>query len=645
MGATARGRSRYERSIRERCRHPSSEELEFPENFQGMTLWHRFHEMAQRFPSRPAIVDSRGTVDYASLAAAASRLAAAKIAQVTRPVGILLDTGADAMVAMLAALRSGRPYLPMDPGYPPARLRYMFEDCDAATLFTSREHIDLVHELGISSSCVLYVEDAQAASEPPNAPIQEETDPALVLYTSGSTGVPKGFTQTHRNILLDIMNYMDAGRFCPADRFLLVSSISFADSLRTIYGALLNGACLYPYALRERGLLGLESWIADNDITVYRSVPTLFRQFLGARKSDIPFPSVRLVYLSGETVYRSDFDLFCQHFSDECILVNRLGTGEALTFRIYYMDKGTKLDGGLVPVGYPVIGKEVVLLDEDGKVVTQPGTGEIAICSSYVTPGYINNPDANSKAFIEPSPGSGPPLYRTGDIGRILADGCLVHLGRQDFQVKIRGARVEIGEIETIMLTHDAVRESVVGVAKDPQGDSILVAYITLVPGTDPSVSDLMNFAEERLPHYMVPSRFVILDRMPLTPSGKTDRKSLPPIDDNRPSIDAVLVLPRSDTEHMVAGLWSEVLGIETIGVHDRFLELGGNSLQAMQIIRRVVDATGTSLSMQEVLMKASTVAEMSAIIYANRGPEQRDKSADRHSSFETVTIGEKPHL
>ena len=620
MGTTSRERRQHERTVRARCFLPGGEFITFPEETPGLTLWQRFADMVKQFPDRPAVVEESGVLDYQGLAAAADRVAAAvaTCAQDTPgPVGVLFDAGAHAFAAMLGTLKLGRAYLPLDPGYPAARLGYMFEDCGATVLITSERHRERARALGVDEDRTLYIEDIMRNANPHTGNEVGHRGEALVLYTSGSTGKPKGFTQTHRNLLHDVMHYTNVAHFCAGDRFLLVSSISFAGSLRTIYGALLNGACLYPYTLRERGLLDLESWVLEHEITIYRSVPTLFRQFTGALGGRTRFPALRLIYLAGEPVYRSDFELYRAHFSDTCVLVNRLGSGEALTFRFYFMDKNTRVEGSLVPVGYEVAGREIVLLDENETVATQPGTGEIAVRSGYVTPGYLNNPAADAAAFLALPEAGDLPLFRTGDIGRMLADGCLIHLGRRDFQVKVRGARVEIGDIEMTLMTHPGAREAIVKPSTDPQGNTTLVAYVTEAPSAKLSISGLMRFAEDNLPYYMVPSRFAILDRFPLTPSGKVDRRNLPPLDDTRPPLDNVLVLPRSDTERRLAGLWSEVLGVATIGVNDRFLELGGNSLQAMQIIARVLDDTGTTLSMKDVLLEASTVAEMSAIIDA----------------------------
>lgn len=621
MGEIARDRRRHEREVRRRCFLPGGGFTPFPEETQGLTLWRRFAEVAGRFPHRRAVVEESATLDYLELATAAARIAGALDAfgrSARGPVGILLPAGGHAFAATLGTLKLGRSYLPLDPDYPAPRLGYMFEDCGAAVLITSRRYRETAGALGADADQTLYVEDIVEDSAPHTGDAGDSGDDALVLYTSGSTGKPKGFTQTHRNLLHDVMHYTNAAHFCPEDRFLMVSSISFAGSLRTIYGALLNGACLYPHALRERGLLGLESWISEHDITIYRSVPTLFRQFVSILSGDTRFPSLRLIYLAGEPVYRSDFELYRRHFADSCVLVNRIGSGEALTFRCYFMDKHTRVDGSLVPVGYDVPDNEVVLLDESQNIVAQPGTGEIALRSSYVTPGYINNPTANAASFLVPT-GTGGTLLRTGDIGKVLADGCLIHLGRRDFQVKIRGARVEIGDIETTLMAHPGVREAIVSPSKDAQGNTTLTAYVTETNPGELSTTRLMRFLEDELPYYMVPARFALLDRLPQTASGKVDRRNLPPLDDARPALDNILVLPRNDTERRLAGLWSEVLNVATIGVHDRFTELGGNSIQAMTIIARVLDDTGTTLSMKDVLLEAATVAEMSAVI--EQGP------------------------
>jgi non-ribosomal peptide synthetase component F len=263
--------------VRERCFLPGGTFIPFPEETRGLTLWRRFADVADRFPHRPALVEEYKTLEYRELATAADRVAASLDAcarEAHGPVGILLEAGSHAFAAMLGSL-----------------------------------------ELGADTNRTLYIEDILRHAEPHAGEAAVQSSDALALYTSGSTGKPKGFTQTHRNLLHDVMLYTNAAHYCAEDRFLLISSVSFAGSLRTIYGALLNGACLYPYALRERGLLELEAWILEHELTIYRSVPTLFRQFVSELGPANRFPALRLIYLAGEPVYRSDFEYWREQLS------------------------------------------------------------------------------------------------------------------------------------------------------------------------------------------------------------------------------------------------------------------------------------------------------------------------------------------
>ena len=366
---------------------------------------------------------------------------------------------------------------------------------------------------------------------------------AYILYTSGSTGEPKGVMQNHRNVLHFIRVYTNNLHLNAGDRLTLLSSYCFDASVMDIYGALLNGATLYPIDLKQDGLAGLAQQITDQQITVFHSTPTVYRYFLGAL-SEPPsvsagpgalqryrFPKVRLVVLGGEKVVKSDVELYQQHFADHCLFVNGLGPTEATVTLQNFIDKQTRLAGDSVPVGLPVDDTEVLLLNKAGK--PSEVSGEIAIKSAHVALGYWRNVEATSRAFS--TNGSGPEvrIYRTGDMGRRLPDGSIKFEGRKDYQIKIRGFRVELGEIEATLGQHPLVREGVV-VAKDNEtGDARLVAYvvphdnafITPLPlgglvrelwasssflnpsqGGD-KTAELRDFLKHKLPDYMIPVR------------------------------------------------------------------------------------------------------------------------------------------
>ena len=414
-------------------------------------------------------------------------------------------------------------------------------------------------------------------------------DLALLLYTSGSTGAPKGIVQSHRNVLHDTMHYTNRGRFTHEDRLLLISSVSFAASLRTIYTALLNGASLHPFDVNTEGFPRLAQWMREQAITIYRSVPTVFRYFASTLTGTDQFPALRLLYLGGEPVSGTDVELYRRHFGRGCVLVNRLGSTETLTYRSCFIDHDTPIPDGPVPVGYPVPGKEVLIVDADGCPVPPGEAGEIVVRSRYLSPGFWRQPERTRAVFALDPDDLDVRRYRTGDLGRLEADGCLFHLGRIDFEVKIRGHRVEMPGVETALRAVDGVRDAVVVAQRRGQHDS-LVAYIVPTTPRAPDVSTLRRVLAGQLPDYMVPATYVVLDALPLLPSGKVDRRALPEPTTERPELAVSLVAPRNEVEAALAAIWAEVLGLDAIGVHDEFLDLGGDSLSASRIIARVTD-------------------------------------------------------
>jgi len=273
----------------------------------------------------------------------------------------------------------------------------------------------------------------------------------------------------------------------------------------------------------------------------------------------------------------------------------------------YFLDEHTPTAGHVLPVGYPAEDKEILLLDEDGAEVGGDAVGEIAVRSRFLSPGYWRRPDLTAAAF-RPDPAGGPErIYRTGDLGRRLPDGCLIHLGRKDFQVKIRGFRVEVAEVEGALLSLPTVQEAVVVAREDRPGDRRLVAYLVPTARPAPTVSALRQALAATLPDYMVPAAFVALDTLPKTPGGKVDRRALPAPGRARPALDQPLVAPRTPVEATVGAIWQEVLGLDEIGLHDNFFDLGGHSLAASQVIARVTETCHVDLPLR-MLFEAPTV-------------------------------------
>ncbi|MGH7831208.1 MAG: non-ribosomal peptide synthetase, partial [Candidatus Binatia bacterium] len=349
----------------------------------------------------------------------------------------------------------------------------------------------------------------------------------------------------------------------------------------------------------------------------YHSVPTVFRQFAENLTGREEFQSIRIVRLGGEPVYKRDVNLFQRHFSKDCILVNRLGSSETGSLRMYFLDQETKIDGNLVPVGYPVIDNEILLLDDSGRQVAGD-EGEISVRTRYVSPGYWGRPDLTDASFLADPAGGEQRIYRTGDLGRILTDGCLLHLGRKDVFVKIRGYRVEIDEVETALLEFPGIKEAAVIALNNSSGNERLVAYTVPSMRPGPNVSEMRHFLRQKLPSYMIPTAFVTLDALPLTDTLKVDRKALPQPNTGRPELATSYVAPTTAIEEELGDIWAEALALDQVGIRDDFFELGGHSLAATQVVSRVLKRFQLEIPLQ-CLFQAPTVAEMAQVIGESR--------------------------
>ncbi len=285
---------------------------------------------------------------------------------------------------------------------------------------------------------------------------------AMIIYTSGSTGRPKGVMHSHRNILADARNITNGYAAGARDRWVLAASLSFANSVRTIYGALLNGAALFPFDLRKRGFVELAAWLLDNEITIIRAVPTMFRSFMATLDERTTFPAVRVLAVGGEPMLQADLGHFNRHFSPHCVLLHAFGPTECLTVCWALVPHGAPVADGKLPIGYSLRDKDVLLLDESRREVGDGDVGEIAVRSRYLSPGYWRDPERTRASFLPDPAGGDARIYLTGDLGRRGPDGRLFHLGRQDFQVKIRGYRIDVSEIENALRTTTGIRDAVV---------------------------------------------------------------------------------------------------------------------------------------------------------------------------------------
>jgi amino acid adenylation domain-containing protein len=465
---------------------------------------------------------------YAELDEWANRIASSILArrgEAQEPVGLPIEQGASSIAAILGALKAGKIYVPLDPSYPHTRLAHMLDWAGAGLVVTDSESAGFAGSLVDGRSDLLVVDRLGDAGDGRRLGLRiSPDDVAYIFFTSGSTGEPKGVFDSHRNVLHNIRRYTNALAIGSDDRLTLLQSCAFSGSVSSLFGALLNGATTYPFTLAKEGPGRLAELLIRERLTMYHSVPAIFRSFPtgGGR-----FPDLRVIRLEGDRASSLDVELYRRHFDPACVLANGLGTTETGLCRQFLIDAGTGVGVGILPVGYPVTDMEVVLLDDDGGEVEAGERGEIAVRSRYLALGYWRRPDLTEAAFL-PDPAGGPErIYRTGDMGRLRPDGCLAYLARKDFQLKVRGHRVDVAEVESALIAVEGVRDAVVTTRERAGGEAELAAYVVPADAIPLDAGRLRRELAHVLPDHLVPTRFVQLEALPLNGSGKIDRKAL----------------------------------------------------------------------------------------------------------------------
>ncbi len=587
-------------------------------------LHRHFEDQAKRFPERLAVCHEGRSLTYEELNATANQLAYELIARGVKPdapVGICLERSLDMIVALLAVLKSGGAYLPLDPGYPVDRLKFKLKDAGVHVL-VSRE--ELVKRLLIEAPSIVCMDRDRSylARHSQNNPEVEISlsNLAYVIYTSGSTGKPKGVMIEHRAashfVQAAIANYAVTSSDC----VLQFGSISFDLAVEEIFTCLSAGGRLQ---LRNEEMLSTparffqccEGW----RVTILDLPTAYWHQLMSEMAhSACRLPaSVRLVIIGGERVLPGMVKTWCRLVGDYPRLFNSYGPTETTVVATGHWIGGDSLARADVPIGRPLANAEVYVLDSAMQPVPMGVPGELYIGGRSVARGYLNRPELTARAFtVNPlQPGSRGRLYKSGDKVRFLHDGNLEFLGRMDNQVKIRGFRIELGEIESALLRFPGVRETIVVALPDGTGSQRLNAYLVPQSGQSVSVQGVKEFLKESLPAYMVPAGVITLPSLPLTPNGKVDVRALPSaidFEDSESLSSAAETAPKTPVEEKLISIWSTVLNAPKIGIDDRFFDLGGHSLQAVQIMTRIRREFGVDLPLS-ALFQSPSVAEMSA--------------------------------
>ena len=621
-----------QQALRARCFHPTEPFIEFRREEIEQSIADRFEDQVRKHSRRPAIKTRDRELTYDELNKIANRMAHAVLAdrgEGEEQVGLLCHQGAAAIAATLGVLKTGKTYVPLDAGAPDTRNQYIVADAQIGVILADDENVSRARVVAPKDVAVINIDALKSGLSSENPGLHVSPDRlSYLMYTSGSTGEPKGVAQNHRNVLYKTMGWVNVVHISPGDRLSLLRALNVSGSIRDLFGGLLCGAAVLPYDVKREGLVHLAGWLIDQEITIYNSVVTLFRNFGSTLTGSENFSSVRLIKLSGEPVYKRDVEIYKKYFSEDCLAINMLASAEVGSTRVYFMDKHTHLPENVVPIGYPMEGCEVVLLDADGSALGFDQIGEIAVRSRYLAPGYWRRPDLTEASFLPDPEGGDARIYRTGDLGCMLADGCLVHRGRKDSHVKIRGYSVELAEIEARLVELDTVKEAVVTTKEHTHGNQILVAYIVPTGQSAPTISALRKALTAKLPDYMIPSAFVYLDSLPLAGPGKINFRALPVPGKARPDLETPFTFPRTPVEEKIAKIWAHVLDVDQVGIHDRFFELGGDSLLATRVISRVLEVFLVEVPLRS-LFESPTVADMTAVVLRSLAmhakPEQID--------------------
>lgn len=615
---------------------------------EGMRIHELFEEQAARTPDAIAVVCEDRQLTYGELDQQANELAQCLRQRGVGPetiVGILMERSLEMVIGLLGVLKAGGAYLPLDLNYPEQRLALMLEEAQVSLILTQEQCRKSLPEFNGEVLCLDSDGRSSFGLSDENSSLKAElrTDSlAFVFYTSGSTGKPKGVMATQRSAVNYLTSIVRDYEVSTADTVLQTASLSFDASVRDIIGPLIAGAKLVlvpdndvkdPFALRSR--------IKDHDVTCILSItPTVLRSLTDAvAEIEIKPKTLRLILTSGESLSLSECARVRAVLGEHISIVNQYGATECTMSSTRYRVPESP-SSGMALAGKPIANSGVYILDPHFAQCPVGVPGEVHIGGVGVARGYLTSPALTALKYI-PNPFSqhaGARLYRTGDVGRFLPGGDIELHGRVDRQVKVRGIRIEPGEIETVLHDHENVREAAVIVREDTPGNQRLVAYVVL---RQPE-NHLRAFVKARVPDHMVPAAFVVLDKLPLTPNGKVDHAALPIPDPASFESNNEFVAPRTHVEETLAQIWKEILGVTRIGIHDNFFDLGGHSLLATQVVTRIRKTLKADLPLR-VIFDSPTIAGLAPQVesMSRTEPDELEKLAELLARIDQLSTDE----
>ncbi|MEA5602484.1 amino acid adenylation domain-containing protein [Nostoc sp. UHCC 0252] len=598
---------------------------------QQQCIHELFELQVEQTPDAVAVVFEDEQLSYRELNTKANQLAHYLQKLGVKPevlVGICVERSLSTIIGILAILKAGGAYVPLDPAYPSERLAFILQDAQVSVLLTQQHFIENLPQHQTNVVC-LDTDWERIVQESPQNPISGCTSDRLayIIYTSGSTGQPKGVLVNHSNVVRLFAATEHWYKFNQDDVWTLFHSIAFDFSVWELWGALLYGGkiVIAPYWL-SRSPEDFYKLLLKQQVTVLNQTPSAFSQLIQVEESlgTAEGLNLRLVIFGGEALQLESLRPWFERHGDQFPqLVNMYGITETTVHVTYRPLTKADLEVGLGSIiGRPIPDLQVYLLDQYRQLVPIGVKGEMYIGGAGVTRGYLNRSELTTERFIS-HPFSDRPnarLYKSGDLARYLPNGDIEYLGRIDDQVKIRGFRIELGEIEALISQHPAVRETVIVVAESQR----IVAYVVPQIEQTLEIPELRSFLESKLPSYMMPAAFVLLEAFPLTPNGKVDRKALPEPDTARPELEAAYQPPQTEVEKTIAEIWQKVLQLEDVGIHDNFFELGGHSLLLVQVHNQLREIFQRDLSVLD-LFRYPTINSLAN--YLNQVKQQPSSS------------------
>ena len=595
------------------------------------TIAARFERQVSLTPDNPAVLTDVGAVTYRELNEMADFVADEIISDSGNdqsPVALLMKDSLSSIAAMLGAAKAGRVFIPFDLSFPENYIAETIKDSGASLVLTNAKSADLSKRIHGARVCVLDFDKHGAGHSiiPQRKQVVHPGGAAYILYTSGSTGKAKGVVLSHEFLL----RYVDlwSGRFqigC-GDRMSLLFSCNWGTGMHNAFVALLNGACVCPFDIRNWGVGALSKWISEREITILVTTSSLFRTWAATLSGERRFPQLRLIRNVAEPLYSEDIARAGRFFTKGCQIVHSMGTTETGTVAINGLDLTISPEAGVLPVGHAASGVDIRIENEAGNPVKTGETGEIVVSGRYLAIGYWKNAALTDAVFHSEPDDPTKRSYRSGDFGRWRSDGQLEYLGRKDRKVKFRGFSVELFEIERALLRLPEVQDAVVVMRGDDPDHGQLVTYIVGPKDRSPSAAQsIISRVSAHLPAHMLPSEIVILDSMPLTERGKVDRAALLQ-QSNRKSADTELYrAPADGLERALARIWHKAMKLPKLGLDDNFYALGGTSLQAFQIFAQIAAEIGRDMP-PTTMIEAPTIAAQAALL--------RDAAPVRSSSL-----------